>query len=416
MAYIIRGGSNSEPMIFNTEQELANWARGMGFQYSNGTLLVPQPDNGIPMRYRVTQENVNVPTYSVIDNNTYQGGQLPTLVVRGKAPTGVQRVINELFGSGNPIWGSNRTRGVARLERNNPEYAQSLREANTIAAMMPLAAVGIPAAASAPVAQMVPQLAFRASAPVAQMIPAAAGASAPVAQTMPQLAFGASGVLNLAKYFLPLGIGAYLLSQDGKNLIYSLGDRFRDLLTRAEEAEVERAHNAAQAEGETEQAEEKEGTNPEQPDKNQDSNNKNQGSNNENPNKKPGRFKRAYQWVKDHPKISGALLLTVPALTRESVTEPLLNYGGPAIGNAVTKFVLKTAPFNIPAVANDSTDLWWHGGVGLVKDHSLTREGRPVSNEEVNDNVPKSQEKQPVESPKEQQDTTVWIPWDQYQP
>lgn len=402
MAYIIRDGSNSEPIIFNTEQELANWARGMGFQYSNGTLLVPQPDNGIPIRYRVTQENVNVPTYSVIDNNTYQGGQLPTLVVRGKAPTGGQIARNEVWGSGNPIWGSNRTRGVARLERNNPEYAQSLREANTLAAMMPLAAVGIPAAASAPVAQMVPQLASE--------------ASAPVAQTMPQLAFGASGALNLAKYFLPLGIGTYLLSQNGKNLIYSLGDRFRDLLTRAEEAEVERAHNAAQAEGETEQAEEKEGTNPEQPDKNQDSNNKNQGSNNENPNKKPGRFKRAYQWVKDHPKTSGALLLTVPALSREYVTEPLLNYGGPAIGNVATKFILKTAPFNIPAVANDSTDLWWHGGVGLVKDHSLTREGRPVSNEEVNDNVPKSQEKQPVESPKEQQDTTVWIPWDQYQP
>lgn len=127
MAFVINDGYN-EPLIFNTEQELVDYTNRMGFQYNNGTVIIPQPDKGI-FRLPVTQRQVEVPTYSTIDNTVYQGGQLPTLVVRGNRPSGGQLARNDVWGSGNPIWGSNRIRGVARLEQTNPEYAESMREA-----------------------------------------------------------------------------------------------------------------------------------------------------------------------------------------------------------------------------------------------------------------------------------------------
>ena len=139
-------------------------------------------------------------------------------------------------------------------------------------------------------------------------------------------------------------------------------------LTEEEEAEVERAHNAAAATQEEQPAPEPQ---------NQDNNP------NENPkDKKPSRVRRTIDWVKNHPKTSIAIGAGAFYPTREWVVKPALNYVGPAVGNAVSYITTGNAPFNIPSVANDSTDLWFRGGVGRVLNPSLTRQGTSTNQQE----------------------------------
>ena len=132
MAFVIKDGSE-EPLVFQSEEELKNWANNNGFWYKNGTVIVPQPDNGPSRRYKVSEERI--PTFSVVDNNTYQGGQLKGLIVTKSKPkkTGGQKAREDVWGKGNPVWGSDRVRGVVRLERRNPKYADDMRKAMTLA-------------------------------------------------------------------------------------------------------------------------------------------------------------------------------------------------------------------------------------------------------------------------------------------
>ena len=92
------------------------------------------------------------------------------------------------------------------------------------------------------------------------------------------------------------------------------------------------------------------------------------------PDNKPGRVRRAWQWVKDNPKKSVTAATAAFYPTREylwspavkDVALPALNYGAPMLANGITGLFAGQAPFNIPIVANDSTDLWYNGGVGKV--------------------------------------------------
>ena len=96
---------------------------------------------------------------------------------------------------------------------------------------------------------------------------------------------------------------------------------------------------------------------------------------NDNDSTKISRATKAWQWIKAHPKTSIAIGAGAFYPTREWIIKPTLNYVGPAVGNAVSYITVGEAPFNIPAVANDSTDLWYRGGVGKVLNPSLTRQG-----------------------------------------
>ncbi len=93
-------------------------------------------------------------------------------------------------------------------------------------------------------------------------------------------------------------------------------------------------------------------------------------------------IRRGMQWVKENPKKSltiGAVAVSNPS--RKYVLGPLFNYTLPSAGNIATEFFAGKAPFNIPFVANDSTDLVYHGGTGIVKNPNLTRQGRSTDNQ-----------------------------------
>lgn len=97
-------------------------------------------------------------------------------------------------------------------------------------------------------------------------------------------------------------------------------------------------------------------------------------NNNNNNSTRVSRLGKAWQWVKKHPKTSIAVGAAGFYPTREWIVKPTLNYAGPAIGNVVSYITAGETPFNIPAVANDSTDLWYNGGVGKVLNPLPTRE------------------------------------------
>lgn len=89
--------------------------------------------------------------------------------------------------------------------------------------------------------------------------------------------------------------------------------------------------------------------------------------------KKPNLLQRAWRWSKKHPKTSITLGLTAPYLTREYVVKPLLNYGAPIVGNAGSEIFAGKAPFSIPIVAGDSTDVLYKGSVGVIKGNSAPK-------------------------------------------
>lgn len=127
----------------------------------------------------------------------------------------------------------------------------------------------------------------------------------------------------------------------------------------------------------------------------------------EDPNKK-SRFKRMVEWSEEHPwKATGIGLgiATAAYPTRKYVIGPMFNYVGPAVGNVGSWIISGETPFNIPAVANDSTDLWYRGSVGKVNNSNLTREGYPTSYKET-------AVEQPVEQPIQEADTMTirWVP------
>lgn len=119
---------------------------------------------------------------------------------------------------------------------------------------------------------------------------------------------------------------------------------------------------------------------------------------NDNDSTKVSRATKAWQWVKAHPKTSIAVGAGAFYPTREWVVKPTLNYVGPAVGNAVSYVTAGEAPFNIPAVANDSTDLWYRGGVGKVLNPSLTRQGYPTNYKETDAAVEAVQNPVPVDT------------------
>lgn len=97
-----------------------------------------------------------------------------------------------------------------------------------------------------------------------------------------------------------------------------------------------------------------------------------QSTNNQpNPEQKNKFTTKSWNWMKAHPKtsIGAALLLAYP--TREHVVKPVANYAAPAVGNVTSYVVTGKAPFNIPFVAKDSTDLIYNGGIGKIKSDTI---------------------------------------------
>lgn len=192
---------------------------------------------------------------------------------------------------------------------------------------------------------------------------AATGPAAPLA--IPILATTGAGV---AAYQNRDKIGTFVRATIpvAKNYVTRLSNQARDWfnsLTADEEAEVEAAHEAA-AQQQDEQEQEVvptiiigSGDSGNEPENDQEDN-------------KPGKMKRLGQWVKKHPwKATGVGIGVATAAypTRKYIVGPLSNYALPMLGNAGSWFVSGETPFNIPAVANDSTDLWYKGSVGKVK-------------------------------------------------
>lgn len=144
-----------------------------------------------------------------------------------------------------------------------------------------------------------------------------------------------------------------------KKAIMGIPDRIGRFfgLTDSEEEEVERARSAAyseeQSQGDNQAVTPKPNENPKNDPKKDP--------------KKPSKIRKAVQWVKSHPKTSIAIAAGGFYPTREWIIKPVLNYVGPSIGNVASYLATGEAPFNIPTVANDSTDLLYKGVVGKVK-------------------------------------------------
>lgn len=100
-----------------------------------------------------------------------------------------------------------------------------------------------------------------------------------------------------------------------------------------------------------------------------------------NNNKKPNLLRRAWKWTKAHPKTAVAAGATAFYPTREYIVKPIANYGLPAIGNAGAYITTGQAPFNIPAVTNDSTELWYKGSVGKVGTPTVETQSQQTKNQ-----------------------------------
>lgn len=89
----------------------------------------------------------------ISDNNLEQQfyETLPEVVVAAKAPKKSKHFwetpqFQDVFGSGNPIWGSDRVRGVRRAWQRNPEYMQSMADAQAVGAAVALSPFAVQAA------------------------------------------------------------------------------------------------------------------------------------------------------------------------------------------------------------------------------------------------------------------------------
>lgn len=156
--------------------------------------------------------------------------------------------------------------------------------------------------------------------------------------------------------------------------------------TRTAAAERQAAANAAASRGTAEASGNR--SNPEPRNKNDKNKGDNKNDNKpEGKDKKPGWPRRSWDWVKAHPRTSVTLGATAIYPTRELVIKPVANYALPIVGNAVTGIIAGKAPLNIPISVNDSTDLWYYGGIGKVGTPVTVNSQERQSNEAPSDTV-----------------------------
>lgn len=96
--------------------------------------------------------------------------------------------------------------------------------------------------------------------------------------------------------------------------------------------------------------------------------------------KKPSLMEKVWEWAKKNPKKSIAIGAAAFYPTREYIIKPSLNYVGPAVGNGVSYITTGKAPFNIPLVSSDSTQLLYEGKVGTVKRPSKVTTSQDTTN------------------------------------